>query len=261
VGSVDYEVNETATDVEVTVTTYGSQHDSFYYKWNYTEDWEIESPFLTSVYWDPAARQIRRYPSGTYPLRYCWRRSQSTAILVAKTDHLTNNTVSEMPLHSIDCTNDRISYLYSMEVSQMSISQRAYIYWRNLQKNTDEIGGIFAPQPSEMSGNIRFVPAGDPELDIKDVKVLGYISVGTVATKRIFVDAQELGIYRRSFSCPAFNPDIYDNPVLVPHPFDAGFLPVQDLEGEELLWITGSCVDCSRRGSKNKPSFWPNDHL
>ena len=75
---------------------------------------------------------------------------------MGKTDHLESNTVYHK-LNTIHRTSDKISYLYYTEVKQMSISEEAYNYWSNLQRNSEEIGGIFAPQPSEMIGNIRFV--------------------------------------------------------------------------------------------------------
>jgi hypothetical protein len=152
----------------------------------------------------------------------------------------------------------------------MSITKEAYIYWSALKKNTDEIGGIFAPQPSEMYGNIHCI--SDPE-----AKVLGFISAGIVSTKRIFVPTADVGIYQ-SFPCTFLDiNDAFDalNPPSFSKIYDLGFV-FGELIDESLLitmpnpaswtlyvvnWIPIACVDCRMRGTKNKPSFWPNDHL
>jgi len=255
IDAIDFLVKEEGVDVMV--SAHGDQHASAYYKWNYSEDWEIASRYPTNLYCSPTYI-LSTYPT-PYPILYCWKSSKSSAILIAKTDHLQSNTVYHK-INSIHCTSDKISYLYSIEVEQISISREAYIYWENLLRNTEEVGGIFAPQPSEMIGNIRTVQnIDDKNIENKDVRVIGYISVGTAVTKRVYVSDQDLGVYRQPFVCYAFDPSRYP-PDRVPHPFDLGYLPVGNAVGLNVEWIYRDCVDCTLRGGKDKPSFWPNDH-
>ena len=263
IDTIDFEINETNTAVEFFVTSYGDQNTSPYYKWNYIEDWEFTAKYLAEYYYDPNQNQIVPFtsPANTY---YCWNQSESASILVAKTDHLENNTVYREKLNTIYNTSEKISYLYSIEVAQMSISKDAYRYWSNLKKNTYEIGGIFAPQPSEMMGNIRCV--SDP-----DIHVLGYISAGTVSTKRIFVDAKNIGIYVPP-SCPFMDLSEFFDGYNLPSNrkvYDIGGRVVGPVGGSpyspnwgpyEVDWAPIGCVDCKNRGTKNKPFFWPNNH-
>jgi hypothetical protein len=77
----------------------------------------------------------------------------------------------------------RISYVYSMELIQQSLTKEGYQYWENIRKISDDIGGIFAPQPSEIKGNLK-------SINTEDQTIIGYISASTVNKKRIFAYGQ-----------------------------------------------------------------------
>jgi hypothetical protein len=123
-----------------------------------------------------------------------------------------------------------------------------------LKKNSYEIGGIFAPQPSEMQGNIHCL--SDP-----NERVLGYISASVVVSKRIFVSGKELMMYRAPFTC-SFQ-DVPGSPGQVFTNRDRYTIGLRVAEVGMLggvSWSLEACVDCRYYGSKNKPSFWPNNH-
>ena len=255
IDTIGFTVNETRTAVDFHVTTYGDDQSSMYYKWKYMEDWEVVSPYSTNIYYDTRTARLNRYLSET-PMLYCWKQSISTT-LIAKTDQLQKNIVNRQRLNTLYRGDDKISYLYSMELYQMSISKEAFSYWSVLKKNTDEVGGIFAPQPSELYGNIHCI--SNPEQ-----RVLGYISAGTCIVKRIFATAQEIGIYVPYRCEPLDENDLVE---MVPLPtitdyYNWGFRPVANfLEFEDIQWLPQNCVECTTRGTKNKPPFWPNDHI
>ena len=147
----------------------------------------------------------------------------------------------------------------------MSISKDAFTYWSVIMKNTNEVGGIFAPQPSELYGNIRCV--SNPEL-----RTLGYISAGTRTEKRIFVPARDIGIYVPPLCLP-LNLENYPGYPNDPPPSDFSFYSsgyrvasqslmdvLEERDSRIIKWLPKTCVDCTTRGTKKKPSFWPNDH-
>ena len=254
--SIDYIVDDTKTVVDFFVTSYGNENISRYYKWRFREDWEINSLYVSNYFYDPNTDMI--VPFTTVPnMYYCWNQAESSSILIAKTDHLDENTVYQQKLNTIYYLNDKISNLYSLELTQMSISHEAYIYWSALKKNTDEIGGIFAPQPNEMYGNIRCIT--NPAL-----KALGYISAGIVASKRIFLTSEDIGIYVSS-RCPFFDPLEASPPPGLPltvrQIYELGYMVVKQDVYDSVNWAPITCVDCRARGTKNKPLFWPNDHI
>ena len=263
IDSIDFLVNDTQTQVDFVVTTYGEEpvlHSSFYYKWRYTEDWEVQSYYNTYIYYDTISMWIKPFyetHSLNNPFFYCWNKGASSSILIAKTDHLEHNLVYQQRLHTVDHTDDRISSLYFINVSQMSISLEAYTYLSNLKKNTDEVGGLFPLRPFEVYGNIHCISH-------PGTKVIGYISAGTITSKSLFVSAEELEIYVRPFDCRFI--DWRTRPFPMPWTFlyEMGARIVgssPSVTFYEVEWAPPPCVDCTQRGTKIKPSFWPNDHL
>ena len=161
-----------------------------------------------------------------------------------------------MPLVQMGSTDMRISLLYSIEVSQRALSRESYQYWETLRKNSDQVGGIFSPQPSEMRGNIKCTT--DPE-----ETVLGFISAASVTKKRFFASKSEIGIYNNSHICPVMIPE-REKPIPIPWStmHETGYDIVSYNPSErESAWAPVSCVDCRIFGTKNKPSFWPNTDL
>ena len=251
IDAIGFTIHEVKNAVDFHVTTYGGNNASPYYKWTYIDDWEVVSAYHTNIYFDSRTNVIRQY-TDDFPLLYCWNRSKSTAI-ITRTDHLRENTVFQQKLNTIPYRDDRISYLYSMEVHQMSNSMEAYTYWSVLHRNTDKIGSIFAPQPSELYGNIRCI--SHPKL-----KVFGYISAGTRSMKRIFATAQDIGIYYSPYRCYPLNFG-QTTPPSFSDLYGWGYRPVGLSPNESIDWLPVECVECTRRGTKNKPPFWPNNHL
>jgi len=250
IDALEYEVNDSRTAVDFLVSSYGDQNYSSFYKWSYVEDWEFTALYHVTHYYDRYQFEIVPYLADPL-IYYCWNRSHSSNILVTRTDHLDLNRVSRRRINTIWYNDNRISYLYSIQVQQMCISKEAYLYWENIRKNTDEVGGIFAPQPSEVYGNIHYVRTEEQD----DVKVLGYISAGQVTTKHIFVYERDLGIYRRPPGC---QPLEKDPPMADFEKYDKGYRII----GDDLIydWVYIDCINCTSKGTKNKPSFWPNDH-
>jgi hypothetical protein len=158
--------------------------------------------------------------------------------------------VSEAPLLFSPPGSEKLGVRYSMLARQQAIDKQGYEYLQLMKRNTESIGSIFDPQPSELKGNIHCL--SNPEEG-----VIGYLTASTLEEKRIFVTAQEAGwVYRQS--CP---------PIKVKNDPDSlrlwlpGYLPfdAETFFGTVVSYqlATASCVDCrARGGNTNKPSYW-----
>jgi hypothetical protein len=236
------------------VNTHDPDNKTIYYKWFFNENWEIQSQFQSFFEYIPLTKTILpiTFSRNRY---YCWSSGVSSSILIESTSGLDKDIVYQKPLVSMGSSDRRISALYSMELFQMAISEEAYKYWDNIRKNSDQIGGIFSPQPSEIKGNIKCIT--DPS-----EKVIGYICASKTSKKRIFAKGEDIGVYEYPNNCEVVTVN-FENPVPIGDLWDSGMDIVSLIPPpfSESFWASKRCVDCRIYGTKSKPSFWPNDHI
>lgn len=256
IDSIEFVSDTINRSVTFYVNTHDDSNKTHFYRWSYTEDWEFTSHLFAYQEYNPLTMKIIPLPTFSKDRFYCWNKDVSKNIMVTSTTHLSSDKVYRMPLVSIGSADLRISALYSIEVFQRALSREGYQYWETLRKNSDQVGGIFSPQPSEMRGNIRGIT--DPE-----ETVLGFISAGYVTKKRFFASKNDIGIYYNAHICDIKIPE-REVPIPIPWStmYETGYAVVSydPLEGES-LWAPVACVDCRVSGTKNKPLFWPNDHI
>lgn len=233
------------------VNTHDPADQSRFYRWSYKEIWEVKAELFANVYVDDGGGIVYQdlyTPNNRY---YCWGRDSSKILLLGSTEKLTANVISQNRLIEISCTDDRLSLLYYIHVEQMQIRKETYDYFNNVQKNIDQTGSIFAPVPSEMSGNISCL--SDP-----DLRVIGFIEVTTTTRDELFVPVNQ-GLYEAPRStCSQYVTDDpeYAYPVYAYLFYDSNFMM------PEHEYAPFQCVDCrtKSKATKNRPDFWPNDH-
>lgn len=251
IDSISYSIAENKESVRIEVTTHNNHPDMKYYKWLYREDWEFRSEYMLMLRYNDATGNIETIPYDEMgKFYYCWERDSSTGIFIASTDKLSQNIVYKQPLKTIYRTDRRISYLYAIQVSQIALSKEGYDYWETLKKNTDETGGIFAPQPSEMRGNLESITKPEEP-------VIGFISASTLTQQRRFISDKELRVYRNPFKCQQDTLSRIDWKAAA----EGGRDVILELpEQGKAIWVPVRCTNCVEAGgSKNKPSFWPNN--
>lgn len=247
IDALTYSIAQDGLSVDICIDTHGSAGETDYYKWSYVENWEFTARVNAFYVYDPSNSTIHE---GSVPF-YCWSTYNSSEIILYDTQMLAENKVDDFVLKTIPYTDDRISYLYSIEVSQKKISKDAYYYWETLRKNNDETGGLFSPQPSELKGNIVCVEDSTEE-------VLGYIGCGTISRAQIYIDERSLGIYEYPFSC--------EGKFLDASQWKTAYLEgwsvvnFSDDVGGGFWWMKNICVDCSYRANSVRPSWWPIEY-
>ncbi|MBH8570333.1 DUF4249 domain-containing protein [Microvirga sp. STS02] len=228
---------------------YVSAHDDTkatqYYRWEYEETWEIIPPFSPSIeFVNNAIRPIRVL----YPAQ-CWGNERAAAIQLAKTTALSKDIVSDLLLRRLARTSERLYRRYSILVQQHALTKEEYAYWELLRKNTESLGTLFDPQPSQLTGNVHCL-SNDTEL------AFGFVGAHSLAQKRIFIERGQL-----PFDWPFVSgyeacvpPDTAKGnyiPLL-----RTGFVvPVSEVR-DGITVASLDCVDCRRRGSANRPAFW-----
>ena len=253
-----------ANGLQIYVNTHDPNNHTHYYRWDYDETWifhaEYESDYISNgvkVVPRPAAQQIYQ----------CWDSDIQTAILLGSSAKLSQDVIYQNQINVIPSTSEKIERRYSILVKQYAMTAAGYDYFTQLKKNTEQLGTIFDPQPSHLTGNIHCT--ADTTLP-----VIGYVSAGTIQKKRIYIDNIQLpGAWQPiyPYSCLkqaalyVSNNKPPENQVakeLLPLP-NANIIlePIFDPTGADpnpigYSYTDPQCADCSYRGTLTKPSFW-----
>lgn len=233
--------------LQLYVNTHDPSNNTRYYRWNYTETWEVNSVYAS--YFEYLGREKgvvpREDPSS---VMYCWGNNTLKELSLGTSNKLSEDVIFEKPLSFIPAASEKLSSRYSIIVSQYALTKEGYEYLLNMKKNSEQLGSVFDPQPSEIDGNIRCI--SNPE-----EKVIGFVGAGTVKEKRIFIRNRDVPQWGFRLSCEEIlsprNPDSLE------YYFAAGYVPTVEVRGEGYQGVTPVCADCRTRGSNKRPDFWP----
>jgi hypothetical protein len=245
-----------ANGIQLFVTTHNDEESEGYYRWRYEETWSYTSAYQSTYVYDP----VRQFPVvRTDDIYNCWRNLSSTNIYTYSTQGLEKNLVPAFNLTSIANNSERIRYRYSILVKQYPLSKEGFFYWQQLKKNTEDLGTLFGPLPSQIRGNFKCLT--NPE-----EVVLGYFDAGYTTSKRIFITFQELQgptSYNTPYSTCELNQILFSDPNLN-NILNGSYLIIFGIPnpgGPGIIGFTYSspfCVDCTLSGgSTTKPDFWP----
>jgi hypothetical protein len=239
--------------VQIYANTHDDQNNTKYYRWTYSETWEFHSAFLQTVYYimDPVTNQAIGVVAGVpnASIYKCWRTQVSTNIILGSSEKLTTDRI-HLPVRYIEPQADELTVLYYIRLKQFALSENAYLFYQKLKKNTEELGTIFDPMPSEISGNVHCV--NDP-----NEIVIGYVEPSEEQEKELFIRNSDLPmIWMSQMPCGEF--EVKNIP-----PLDTAVIPTRPgtygMYNNLATFYASDryCVNCTLRGTNKKPSFWP----
>ena len=82
------------------------------------------------------------------PYAQGWIHAESTKTLVGSTESNAENLLKNKKMYSFASDNLRASYYYSTLMKQRALSKGEFEYYENKVKLSEEMGGLFTPQPS-----------------------------------------------------------------------------------------------------------------
>ncbi len=237
-----------ATDqgIQFYVSTHDDAKKSIYYQYRFVETWEYVSAFRSNLTFENGQAEILF--DDTY---HCWATAPSSAISIATSVKLSEDVISNFPFYLLSKPSEKYLIRYSILVKQNVLTSEAYNYWQQLQKNTEKIGTLFDPQPSQVLSNVQNIAD-------KNEPVLGYFDAGITTQKRIFVDFSELpqGWFFRDTPCQI-------DTILIANlrNFEAGYNLISEVfKGTTpyaYTYSTTYCTDCrTAGGTTTKPDFW-----
>jgi hypothetical protein len=241
------------TGIQIAGSTHAAASATRYYRWTYQETWEFYSAYQSS-YEYVGGKIVPRNEN----INHCWHVEDSHAIILSNNSALSQNVTSRFPLTVLPTNSVRLGNKYSINVQLRALTADEFAYWEKLRKNTESLGTLFDPLPSQLSGNVHCL--SDPsEL------VLGYVGASGVAERRIFIARTDLP---RSISNSPFISGyegcVFDTVQVGDAAFffgSKGLIPIfpQNTMIPPTAYIgsTPDCTDCRLRGTNVKPSYWP----
>jgi len=233
-------LNTTVEGCRIYLDTHDQTNNCNFFRWEYSETWEFHLPF-------------------DVPQKVCWKSAKSNEIVIKNASLLEDSRIKSFPINTITDPTDRLYIKYSMLVKQYSLNEDEYLYLERLKNTSEQVGGLYDLIPAIIPNNI--ICKEDP-----DEKILGYFSVSSVSTKRIFIKDKFNGYDTRFFGCIG---DTID-PRVVPPPN-----PPIDAPPPRIYWVVvdssaadppfqvvtynEECADCRTRASGIRPSFWDDD--
>lgn len=245
----------------VRVNTHDFTNKTKYFRWTYEETWAYHAAVL-SQYKVVGTEYVDRRPEDM--IFYCWKSEPSTEIIIGSTERLSENIISQAPINYLSKGSQELSMKYSILVTQRGIGEDEYTYLYQLRKTTENVGGLFDPQPSQVPGNIQ-------RLDKSSPLAIGFFGVGSTVKQRFFINVSDLPTdFQFSYPMAGCNPP--DTVCIFPTNVKMCTLTENDLNeatmlgsaiysGISLVGITlttPKCADCRLDGGVLvKPDFWP----
>jgi hypothetical protein len=247
--------------VKIYINTHDDKVQPGYYNWVFQETWEIHSTYYSTIEYGylpgssiPVGVGYRnRDQSADTALYKCWQHVTSSNINIGSSEKL-NRDVIYFPIMSIEPQSRKLSVLYSIQIFQYAVSREAYDYLKILKTNSEQIGSITGPLPSQLTGNIHCITAPSET-------VIGFVEVShEKQSQRLFISNDELPGWGYKMPCAEIviqntpeslrdNADLYPTTVFEVGPFGSikSFYATPE----------PNCMDCRLIGSPVKPDFWP----
>jgi len=248
-------------NLQVYVNTHDPNNATHYYRWDYNETWEFHAEYPSNYITNGTEIVFRTAAQNIYQ---CWSNDISTNIELASSAKLSQDVIYQNPLLTIPSTSEKIETRYSILLKQYAMTSAGYNYYSLLKQNTEELGSIFDAQPSTLTGNIHCTT--NPT-----IPVIGYVTAGTYAMKRIYINSTQLPdnwITIYPYTCNV-DTALYSDPNahgfnevaadLIPLMYNPNIILTAVTKNGAILGYTYTdhdCADCSIRGSTTPPSFW-----
>jgi hypothetical protein len=242
--------------IQVYVDTHDPTNQTRFYRWNFTETYEVRAPFPSVWVWignnsvEPRMERMDR----------CYASDTLRHVLIRSTKDLEQDLVTRQPIRFIPEYSHILRHRYSILVEQFCLTPESYLYWQNLRTISEDQGSLSDIQPGSLSGNIV-------SLTNTNETVLGYFEACKVSERRIFFSA--IDFYDVGLKNPLiFRAYCYDiAPILVPQAeLDETMrryertMYIWDAFGESpattFELMPKSCCDCRDQGPTERPHYF-----
>lgn len=272
--------------IQLYASTHDPRNNTRFYRYEYEETWVLHTAFFSS--YKSNGDTVTERDLDNDQIYQCWKSDTSTTIILATSSGLSQDVISNVPVTFVESTSRKLdgrqsqifeqelpqTNAYSILVKQYALTRQGYDYWTNIKKNTQDIGKLFDPEPTEIRGNIHSVTNPlEP--------VLGYISAGSMTTKRFFIaNGQIPGLWTVNTPYDGCRLDsLYTDTVLKGNTLPTNeentafninrgtqttelqipVYAIYNILTGAIIGHTGGtpyCVDCTLQGTNQTPAYW-----
>lgn len=219
-----------------------------YCLWYFEEDWEVRAVFATDALYDLWQERVIFYDYP--PVAQGWCNSRTDQILLGTSEANVENRIVGKNIRVIENIDRRLSVLYSIRVQQRNLTPEEYEYYQVRVKLSNEMGGLFTPQPTELPTNITCSNSSR--------KVVGYVGCNMGITQHQLYISEEDVNYFDYYRCDVGIglPDSDKEKYLLGYQ-----VAISTPMGRE--WAPAECVDVTVLGAdpNGRPSWWPNPYI
>lgn len=248
--SFDLSFNLEDNGVEVNIDSEGDDAAVRNYRYEFEETWEIETlkSDFKYVITNPANGDgvvVRRVLPQDFIPFICYPSKKSTEIILENTKNLSANSIRSKRIVFLESNSVKLQKRYSILVKQYTLNDDAFVFWSKLKKNTEQLGTIFSPLPSEIQGNM--VCLSNP-----NEPVIGFFEANGYTQKRIFINPTDVpNLTSSNNTCKTIS--IPEPGTFIAYYYGGGtYIPTQS----ESVGALATCVDCRLTGTDQKPPFW-----
>lgn len=247
IDSLTWSQDDSAGDVHINANTHDPAGNSHYYRWFFSETWEYQSSLYANLI---LVNGLITYTDSSTSTHTCWRGDNSSTILLGNTTALSQDRINQGFITVLPRGTQKLSVRYSLFATQYVLSPPAYQYWQTLQKNNQNLGSLFDPQPSQLTSNYH-------SLTHPNEPVIGYLSASSLQHLRLFISNQQVHNWDTAQdACPTKVTYKDPNDFRIYHGDDSLYAPYY-FSQNDLILTKKTCLDCrTQGGTTQRPDFW-----
>lgn len=233
--------------VDILITP-ASDSPSQYFRWDYEEYWEINTPLLSIFEYNPTHDAIEY---ATCSLNQGWCQAIHHLPVVAGSSQYSEQQISNFRLYQCSPHDDRFNTRYCTRITQRAITREQFEYEQLSLKLSDDMGGLFTPQPSSLPSNIM--------CQTSERHAIGYVGVNlNTSTSTLFIEGNEVGHQSTHLVIPLSEQEARRYTWAELYSMDYRvyqYFP----DFNSATWVNRWCVDCTDStwgASLTRPSFW-----
>ncbi len=245
---VRYTLSDDGKTVQLRITN-EDPHGEMYYMWTYDEHWEINTPLITEWTYSPELDAIVPLEQ---KINRGWCSKANNPIIFGNNLDYGNGALRDYVIYTLSNRDNRFNTRYHTKISQIAISKEEYEYYKQMEAQSTQTGGIFTLMPTQLPTNIH---------NNLGFKAEGYIGVHLKSSDaEIYINNTDVG-HR------AYLPDIVpDSIVSATSPYalhDKGYRVYRyDQSHNKAEWARAWCVDCRDPfwgASLERPDSWKDN--